>query len=153
MVRVLRKGFTLVELLTVIVISAILLGIGYYSYHKWKVKLEIETEIKEVYSLLETYRMVAFTHKENYSVIVNNGTQLQIEKEGSSTPSVSFKFKYPLIFNGNSNLSITKGGIFHPRLSMYVKTKKASEAQYNCIAVTEVNLKLGKWNESKKECE
>jgi prepilin-type N-terminal cleavage/methylation domain-containing protein len=54
-----RGGFSLLEVLTAVVIAGILAGLGTVSFLGWRTKHEIETEIRETYADLMNLRIMA----------------------------------------------------------------------------------------------
>lgn len=64
-------GFSLLELVVVIVISSILLNIAYLNFQDWQLKNNVEAQVKQMVTDFSALRVRAMTTKQRYSITVN----------------------------------------------------------------------------------
>jgi len=66
-----HSGFTLVELMVVIGISATLLALATLGFQRMSQKYQIESQVKQMLADIDNIRMAAQTSKRNYAVTLN----------------------------------------------------------------------------------
>lgn len=81
-----NNGFSLIELLTVMVLLGIVAGLGTVSFRGWVKKHELESQVKEVYTDLMNARITAMHHNRTHFVTLAP-TRLQGYKDTSPAPN------------------------------------------------------------------
>ncbi len=144
-----NKGITVIEIIIVAAIVAVILGISIPYYTKWKKRSSIESDTKKIYSILQMYRMKAFSEKKSFTVKINNNL-LNIYQ--GDTQVYSLKLENPFSFIGSYNqLSIDQRGTFHGS-SIYALDTEDINPQYDCIAIDDIRVRLGKYNKEEGKC-
>ncbi len=144
-----KRGFTLTELLVAMAIMGIMLSVATLSYLKWKTKTNIENDIKKIYSILQKYRVRAFSEKESFTCsFSSDGKTFYVRDSGgnleeSLTLDEAFAFK-------SSNITIDSRGTFSG--SAIKPSNTSAVPQYNCISVDDTRIKLGQWNSGSNNC-
>ncbi len=168
-------GFTLVELIVVIVIMAISFSLVTMSFKTWQKKSTLESEIRELFTDLQAVRTRAVTQKSAYGVILQpsgymlrkyatasnystgtgaatNGTLVTnktfrygLTSAGTTTPFTSAN--NVIVFETTGMTTVTT-----PRMIIVVNPVTASPT-INCIVVSSAHDNLGRWNASTSNCE
>jgi prepilin-type N-terminal cleavage/methylation domain-containing protein len=97
------KGFTLLEMLIVLVITGVLLAIGTVSFNTWRAKARVESQVRTLYADLMEVRSQAFYQKRTRSVLVS-ATQYAVYSSAATsvTPLKVTTFTYPVNTNPGS---------------------------------------------------
>lgn len=144
--RKITKGFTLLELIIVIVIVAILLSIAIPNFVNWKRKMEIERDVNTIYSVIQRYRLKALTSHVEYEIYFENGGKTLVV---NGTSASSYKLSFPFTFKGSvTKLEIDEKGIVD-RKTIYSNATGLDKLNpmYDCIVISNgVSLRKGKWN-------
>jgi prepilin-type N-terminal cleavage/methylation domain-containing protein len=133
------KGFSLIELLFVIVIMAIMFGIGVPKVIEWNKKFDIESKTKKIEVLVKEAKLKAFTEKK----------ELTIEKNSSQDVCIKENTNYILCVKGtkdfkiNNTLNISKRGTATKATIYYYKSNKA---KYDCVKASSILVKVDKCN-------
>ncbi len=150
MVGKIRKesGITLMELIVVVAIIAIILAISIPYYTKWKKRASVESDTKKIYGILQMYRMKAFSEKNEF-YITFDGNRLKIFKKPEDKLVYTLELENRFKFVGSkTKLDIDKRGTFYGS-SIYAEDYDKTDAQYDCIAIDDIRVRLGKYNGEK----
>ncbi len=152
--KISSKGLTLIELLIVLSIMAILFSIGIPVYTKWKVKYDVEYDIKELFSMINRARIKSFIEKKACGIYFGSSpfsvVQLKCDTDddGSITDSgsetiatCSLKKKFI------STASYVKfiDGIAINFINIHPDNIHITSYR-NCISVSLLRVIIGKWN-------
>ncbi len=141
-------GFTLIEILVLIVILGIVFSLAIPSFTNWMAKYKIEEDTKKVYGFLQEARVKAFSEKIKLNVNVNNN-QVCLQCDSSDSDCVSSYgsgsikcIELNFNFDGNT-VNISRRGTFSGGPIFY---PSANEAQYDCVRVSDIRVKMEKCN-------
>ncbi len=143
------KGFSLIELLVVVVIMIIILSIGIPGFLKWIVKYRIESDTTTIYSFLQDQRVKAFAEKINLNIdVLDNEICSKCDTNDSTCKSLystgNIKCEYlNYKFKANKKISISERGTFS-RGTIYYPSK--NDAKYDCVKVGNINIRMEKCN-------
>lgn len=141
-----HKGITLMEVIVVIAIMAVVLSITIPYYSKWKKRMSVESDTKKIYGVLQTYRMKAFTEKKEFYVELN-GKNLDIYDKATNKKVFTISLENRFKFTGSTRtkIDIDQRGTFYGS-SIYAEDYDKADAQYDCIAISDIRVRLGKYN-------
>lgn len=69
-----RKGFTFIELMVVVIIVGLILALGFIKYTEWSKRVSVERDTRVIYTLINKDRMVALSEGKSFKVTVNGNT-------------------------------------------------------------------------------
>ena len=150
MVRRIKKegGITLIEIIVVIAIIAVILSISIPYYTKWKKRMSVESDTKKIYGVLQTYRMKAFTEKKEFYIKLK-GKKLEVyDKNKGKVFTISLENNFKFTGDSTQQIDIDKRGTFYGS-SIYAEDYDKADAQYDCVAVDDIRVRLGKYNGDK----
>jgi prepilin-type N-terminal cleavage/methylation domain-containing protein len=137
------KGFTIVELLIVIVLLVILAAVAVIPFKNKMEANRIETDIRRMYGLLQEGRMTAFGEKRRliFTLSPADKSACLIDEATSSTiKCVNLnKDSYNPI-----TITIDKRGTFTNGTIYFNGDKKG--AVFDCISISYIRVKMGEWN-------
>ncbi|RMA97012.1 pilus assembly FimT family protein [Hydrogenothermus marinus] len=134
------KAFTLLELLVVIAIMAIILGIAIPNFFKWKKQKSIESDTKQIYAFIQKARAKAFTEKEDLTIQAT-GNKICLYQGNTQIECKDLENKF------SGTINIYKRGYFS-KSNIHIQDSSTITANYDCIAVSTLRVKLGKWDGS-----
>lgn len=158
------KGFSLIELVVVVAILTILLAIGVPLLTKYIKKYNIEKEIVELYSQLNSIKFksmntgtphgIRFDSPKQYTIFVFKDSNYNLKFDGVTEEGDphTFTLKYNLdapkqgatiLFDKNGISRNVNWGLGN--LTIYINYP----ARHNCITVSGESIKMGEWNGSK----
>lgn len=155
------RGYTLVELMVVIVIFGFLMTMVAPSLSTWQTKHRAEAEIEKLHSDLQYARMKAYTEKTVHGVWLGGGYPFKRHAlmrdangdgslvEGEDTLiSDNDTFKYPLTSKGTvlSRITFDSRGFCNNVTTLYVD--KSGGASVDCLKTSFTRIKIGKWDGS-----
>ncbi len=160
--RALRNpGFSLIELIVVMVIFMFLLSISYSWYHRWLKKVQLEQDTRAIFSIINTARTKAFSEK----VVCGlkwTGTNIRTmelccdsnfdDSILDESPIRVLNLRFPFGSTTPSNLiSYSRNGLANVLGTIY--SLERSGAFYDCVVVNRTRVRMGKWNASNNSCE
>ena len=147
------KGFTIVELIIIIVIFLILLAVIYKPMVQKIQAHKVEGEIKKVYGLLQEGRIQAFSKKKELRFTLtssgNSSTACLYDVSASSNIKC-VNLSIPLtIKSGASYITITDRGVFDPAIgageTIYY-TGNIKTPSVNCLRISLTRVRMGVWD-------
>ncbi len=145
-----ERGFSLVEMLTVLAIMGILLAIAVYNWQVLKMKSDVESQIKQIHADLMELRLQALYSKTPRSVIIS-GTQYKVyaTDDTSGAPRETKNLKYPIVWNSSGALTFDAQGLTNgtERTLCVLPTNDptvVNAADVDSIVVSQARLNLGK---------
>jgi type IV fimbrial biogenesis protein FimT len=156
-----ERGFTLVELMVVISITALLLAWGMPAYSTWKEKHDIENEIVQLYSDLQFARMTAYGNKVLTGVWWGGGANIaayQIisdadgdgaigNSSGDTEIGAGVTAKYSITSTVSQNsVSFDGRGFLNPPNPTSFYIASSSGAASDCVSVSLTRINVGKWD-------
>lgn len=143
-----ERGFSLVELLTVIAITGILLAIATLNWNAMQTKSAVESQIKTIHADLMQVRLRALTSKTPRSVVING----QVYKAYSSTdisvtPLETKQLRYPVTWSGGT-LTFDAQGLTNNQGSLCVLPTNSlaviNSAAIDSLVVSQARINIGK---------
>lgn len=144
-------GYTLFEVLIVMMMILVLLSIGTIPLKHAKERFDVEQDIRAVYGLLQKGRMYAFTNKERiYLDLIDKC--LKRSRDNSIIQCV--KLKRHLYSNCNNNslitiIQISERGIFETFCTVYYLSNRSNlNPTYSCLVTSITKVRLGVYHET-----
>ena len=140
------NGFTLLEVIIIVVIVGLLTVIAIPRLQTWREKYSVKSETRTIYSLLEKYRNYAFTRKSDIEVEVNRN-QIEVKNPSTNDTLEELELKHSVLNSSNSSsfsIKVSKRGTFYPNTSIRIASNV--NATPNCLTITINSLRLGSWN-------
>ncbi len=164
-----EKGFSIVELLVVILILSTLLGIAFFSYTNMRDRYTIEKQMKEMQMDLTSARLRAMQRNRVHFVkFTSSPPQYSIYEDTDPSPdgnaqldstkdtlfltkslSSSFPIAFPAAWSSDpSALSFTPRGMVDTAVTNTgtVRVTVEKNGEYDCIVISEIKNTLGKWD-------
>lgn len=162
-----RNGFSLIELLVVIVILGIVASLGTVSFRGWVRKNEIESQVKEMYTDIMNARLTAM-HRNTTHLISLSANQISgsVDTNGdgagdnalciwnrnkgdsadASCPNnMSLSYKnliQPATWSGTATLGFNARGLSNTNNTICVFS--THNPSYDCIVVSTTRIRMGK---------
>ncbi|WP_457621474.1 prepilin-type N-terminal cleavage/methylation domain-containing protein [Persephonella sp.] len=137
------KGFTIIELLIIIVLIAILGAIAVIPFKNKIEANKIETDIRRIYGLLQEGRMTAFGEKRRLIFRLDPAEKIAcLTDEATSTVIKCVhlnKSEYTPV-----TVIIDKRGTFTNGSIYFLGDKRG--AVFDCISISYIRVKMGEWN-------
>ena len=146
-----KKGFSLVELIVVIVIISFLASIAIPMYSKWVKRQGIVEDTKKIFSELNYLKLKAFTTKNEYSLCWNsNPFDVVIIKKNKTveyTLPLKHKFKAS-VDTGYTCVDFSSDGTAD-HVGNIRAVDSGSGASVDCVNISRFRISLGKWSNGK----
>lgn len=141
-----ESGFSLIELLVIIVVMGTLLAIGTLQFNQYNRKANIEGQVRTMYADLTKARSEALLQKKNRSFTVT-GTEFTIYSSVTAvgTPIRQTTFKYPVAIDNTTTISFNSQGMASATKTVCVDPA-GNPAYIDSIVITETMIQLGKWD-------
>jgi len=130
------RGFTLIELVIVIMIVGILVSIAMSNYSTVARRNRIYSDLNKISSFLQNKRLQAFSQKQTVTLTLGGNTLTSAPGGGSVVVENSFTGG-PFTVNSRGLFSV--GGNFHLTGSDY-------GASYSCVVVSASRVRMGNWD-------
>ncbi len=143
-----RKGFTVFELVIVVVIVGILLTLGFVSYTRWNKKVSVEKDTRVIYTVINKERMRAISEGKSFKVTATD-EELVIEDLTSGTSRV-----VPLSNPFSGEIDIYQKGIMSKN-SIVFQGDLNLNPDVSCVTSDGLRLRMGKTyinSKGKREC-
>lgn len=132
-----RKGFTVFELVIVVVIVGILLTLGFVSYTRWNKKVSVEEDTRVIYTVINKERMRAISEGKSFKVTATD-EELVIEDLTSGTSRV-----VPLSNPFSGEIDIYQKGIMSKN-SIVFQGDLNLNPDVSCVTSDGLRLRMGK---------
>jgi prepilin-type N-terminal cleavage/methylation domain-containing protein len=155
-----NEGVTLIELLVVIsVITILVVALG-FSFHGWRGRYKVESEMKEMYVDLMNARARALQRNRMHFVSLTAASYTIYEDtvpapdgDGNLDTATdiqvvakNFEPSHPLTWNGAARIDFTQRGFSNVEETICSNTDFDSD--YDCIIISNSRINLGKLNTS-----
>ncbi len=155
------RGFTLVELMIVIIIFGFMVALGAPALSTWQTKHNVEAEIEKLHSNLQYARRKAHTEKVVWGVWWGTGNNpfnyCEIRRDNSMPPNGSISdtidanpqaatsLKFPTNTSANvGSITFDARGFSNVLTTLYITTNTG--ASTDCISIFWTRIKVGKWD-------
>lgn len=154
-----EKGFTVIELLTVVAVVAILVTAFAFQFEGWQGNYRIESQTKEMYvDLLNARASAMQTNLAHFTVVAANNYQVFQDNLGAGTVGAydagvdtavrGFANAKPLEFPvmlGAGTVSFDTRGIVTPNVTIRFNPNN-NTPDYDCLVIFTTRINMGKWN-------
>ncbi len=165
-----NEGFTLVEVLVVMIIMGILLGMAMFSIGSMRQRYSVEKQTKEIYMDLMGTRLRALQSTRDQFVSLQSGTTtyqvyadgLTVGADGTfSAATDSLISTYALLPSYTMTLSnpaltviqFNPRGLVDPAQTVSIRINPTAGGEYDCIVVDQLRTGMGKWNDTTSSCD
>lgn len=139
-----ERGFTLTEMLIVIVVIGILTGIAVYGFGKERLKSSIEAEVRDMYTEIVNARLQSFYTKQPRSVIVD-GTLFKVIDTASSATLVEKTLIHPVVLNTtDTQLNFDRSGLTFGAFSSICIEPAGNSGAIDSIVISAAKINMGK---------
>jgi len=156
------RGFSLLELMVVVIIVGILAGMSVFSYRNFKMKNEINNQIRAIYADLIKLRMMAMRQNRmtfmeftpnNYTGYIDTNENGVLDSgvdaiilQANKNPDVLFTsngvFVHPVSYSGGGFISFNERGFTNTPCTICIFS--SVNPSYDCIKVSQTKINLGK---------
>ncbi len=139
-----ERGITLVEALVVIAILVILMAIAFPSFNRWRVKVSIEGDVKDIYAMIQRARAMAFTRKVDLTVQAN-GPSVCI-----TGPNINECIPLSNPFTGS--VDVSRRGYFSTQGTIRYNGTSEVNPSYDCLVISVNRVRMGVWDANTATC-
>ena len=137
-----KKAFSLIELLVIIAIISILLGISVYWAPSYIQARKIEGETHKIYQLLKRYQVKAKVEKIDITVNLSPDGKTLIFNFDSKNETYPLQVPFEL----SRNIKINQFGIFTGTENIHYKNAPLPNVSFDCVKAAQIRICEGKWN-------
>ncbi len=131
-----RKGFTLIELVVVFVIVGLILTLGFVEYTKWSKKNSVERDTRLIYTLISKERMIALSEGKSFKVTANGNTLTVKDLDTNREETVNLNNPY------SGTISIYSKGLMS-RGSIVFRGDLNLHPDVSCVISDGLRLRMG----------
>lgn len=143
-----RKGFTVFELIVVVVIVGVLMALAFVSYTRWNRKVSVEEDTRLIYTVINRERMRALSEGKSFKVTATD-EKLVVEDLTSGTSKIVF-LRNP--FSGE--IEVYPKGVMSKN-SIVFQGDLSLNPDLSCVTSNGLRLRMGKTyinSAGKREC-
>ena len=162
-----KDGFSLIELLVVVIILGIVASLGTVSFTGWIRKHDLESQVKEMYTDIMNARLTAMHQNRSHFIslsanqitasedtdgdgagdsplcIWNRNRGDPVDASCPNDKSLSYKnIKFPATWNGTATLEFNARGLSNTNKTICVFS--TYNPSYDCIVVSTTRIRMGK---------
>lgn len=141
-----QDGFSLIELIVVIGISAVLMAIATLNFNQMMRKSAIESQVKMLYSELVSIRVQAKFQKQARRVGLNSNQVILYSPDLTKSPDVQKDLSYPIEWGGASEILFDTQGLTNLPATgnKSICIQGDNPATYDSIVVFKTRIQMGK---------
>ncbi len=145
------RGFTMVELMVVIVLVSIMAAFSLWGYQALHQSASIKEDVNKIGTMLKSARNWAFTRKQEVTVDINGNTTLRAryDSDGDGTadtnimPAISLSEGYAI---NTGSLVINQRGLYSTTGTVYrTASSTTASGKQDCVVVSLARAILGKY--------
>jgi len=140
-------GFTLVELMVVIVIFGFLMTMVTPAISTWQTKHRAEGEIERLHSDLQYARMQAYVEKVTWGVWWGSGnnpfTRYEIRRDNYAQSSSNLKLAVRSTNGTIGSITFDSRGFCNVKTTLQVT--ESHGASVDCLAISATRVRMGRW--------
>lgn len=143
-----QRGFSLIELLIVIMLIGLLTGLGTWQYASYSKKATIQAQTRVLYGDLMQYRMRAFYEKRNWTFKFSaSGYGIYSSSDVTVAPVASVALKHPVTTSDFSQTVIfdSQGGASVSGKAICVAS--SNDAPVDAVVISATRVQIGKKDE------
>ncbi len=154
-----QEGFTLFEVLIVMVIMGILMGIGALSFRGMQQRYTVERQVKQMYTDLMNARLravqrdrmqfVAFPTSTGYSVYEepDGGNGVFSSATDSLVSTNALQTSYSIVsVPAITLMTFSTKGLLDPTQAGTILITPTAGGEYDCISIDQIKTGMGQWN-------
>jgi prepilin-type N-terminal cleavage/methylation domain-containing protein len=147
-----RRGFSLIELLTVIALIGILSALGTFAFSQYAVKSRISSQTRLLYGDLMEYRTKALYEKKRWTFKISaTGYGIYSSTNTTVAPVKSIALRYGITSDTADDVTFDSNGLIHfsSDISDLTLTKSAcvaaaNDAVVDSVVITATRVQVGK---------
>jgi prepilin-type N-terminal cleavage/methylation domain-containing protein len=150
-------GFTLIEMLIVVVVMAVLLSLATLQFNSWQVKTNINTQTRELLADISDARLGAIQTKGSRTVILSptsamfrSYTTNELVTLANGKLLFTKKFKNSIVYSGNigfnsNGLTNDFDNTFNSNQTLVIQPS-GTAAAIDCLVISMTKINVGKYN-------
>jgi prepilin-type N-terminal cleavage/methylation domain-containing protein len=157
------KGFTLLELIVVIVIMGVLLTIAGLSYQDLQRRSDVDRKVKQMYTDLMNTRLRAMQHGRDHFVTMATGTTMyrvyedtftapdgngQLDTASDTLLSTQGVAPFTLVLSTPTMtlVQFNSKGLVAGTQTGWIRINTTANGEYDCIVIDQIKTGMGKMN-------
>ena len=139
-----RRGFSLIELLIVMVIMGTLLGMATYGFTQYSKKSQIESQTKQLYGNLMEYRVKSLYEKKEWTFKIAGASYgIYSSTATGVSPVTTTTLKHPVI-TGVTKITFNTRGTTNNLGTVCVEA--TNDAIVDAVVIAQTRVQIGKKN-------